>query len=66
MKNYIASEGLGIMTSAEHVRKLFTEAIRLGRSYARSGNKAEWYEALRLLGEPLLRIYMLAIINLKF
>jgi len=50
MKNYIASEGLGIMTSAEHVRKLFNESIRLGRSFARSGDKNELYEALRLLG----------------
>lgn len=50
MKNYIASEEAGCMTSAAHVRKLFNEAIRLGRSYARSGNKAELYEAMRLLG----------------
>ncbi|KAI9743502.1 MAG: hypothetical protein M1818_002815 [Claussenomyces sp. TS43310] len=50
LKNYIASEERGITTSAGHVRSLFTESIRLGRSYARSGNKAELYEALRLLG----------------
>jgi hypothetical protein len=41
------------MTSALHVRKLFGRSIQLGRSYARSGNKAELYEALRLLGTGL-------------
>ena len=41
------------MTSALHIRKLFGESIRLGRSYARSRNKDELYEALRLLGTGL-------------
>ena len=40
LKNYIANENAGIMTSALHVRKLFGKSIQLGRSYARSGNKA--------------------------
>jgi hypothetical protein len=53
MKNYIANEQAGIMTSALHVRKLFNRSIQLGRSFARSGNKAELYEALRLLGTGL-------------
>lgn len=53
LKNYIANERAGIMTSALHVRKLFRESIRLGRSYGRSGNKDELYEALRLLGTGL-------------
>ncbi|KAK3330124.1 heterokaryon incompatibility protein Het-C [Apodospora peruviana] len=53
MKNYIAKERAGFMTSAEHVRKLFTKCIELGRSYQRSDNKAELYEALRLLGTGL-------------
>lgn len=53
MKNYIANEEAGCMTSALHVRKLFGESIRLGRSYARSRNKNELYEALRLLGTGL-------------
>jgi hypothetical protein len=35
------------------VRNLFTRSIDLGRSYARSGNKAELYEALRLMGTGL-------------
>lgn len=41
------------MTSALHVRRLFGECIRLGRSYGRSRNKAELYEALRLMGTGL-------------
>lgn len=50
LKNYIASEDLGITTSAQLVRNLFGRCIDLGRSYNRSGNKKDFYEALRLLG----------------
>ncbi|KAL8729005.1 MAG: hypothetical protein Q9166_005006 [cf. Caloplaca sp. 2 TL-2023] len=50
LKNYIASEGMGIATSAGLVRNLFGRSIQLGRQYARSKNKADLYEALRLLG----------------
>ena len=50
LKNYIATENIGITTSAGLVRNLFGRSIQLGRRYARSGNKAELYEALRLLG----------------
>lgn len=50
LKNYIANERAGIVTSAGHVRKLFTKAIQLGRQYARHRNKADLYESLRLLG----------------
>lgn len=53
LKNYIANEQAGIMTSALHIRKLFGRSIQLGRSYARSRNKDELYEALRLLGTGL-------------
>lgn len=53
LKNYIANERVNIMTSALHVRRLFTKCIELGRSYPRSRNKAELYEALRLLGTGL-------------
>lgn len=53
MKNYIANERAGIMTSAKHVRKLFGDSIELARSYRRSNNKDEIYEALRLLGTGL-------------
>ncbi|KAG9235947.1 heterokaryon incompatibility protein Het-C-domain-containing protein [Amylocarpus encephaloides] len=53
LKNYIANERAGIMTSALHVRRLFTECVRLGRSYGRTNNKDELYEALRLLGTGL-------------
>ncbi|KAK4101609.1 Het-C-domain-containing protein [Parathielavia hyrcaniae] len=53
MKNYIANENAGIMSSAQHVRNLFSQCVELGRSYGRSGNKDELYEALRLLGTGL-------------
>ncbi|KAK0733567.1 heterokaryon incompatibility protein Het-C-domain-containing protein [Lasiosphaeria miniovina] len=56
MKTYIASTSIEqrrYMTSALHVRRLFTECIRLGRSYSRSKNNTELYEALRLLGTGL-------------
>ncbi|KAF2662564.1 Het-C-domain-containing protein [Lophiostoma macrostomum CBS 122681] len=48
LKNYIASEDLGIVTSAAMVRNLLRRCIDLGR---RSGGKGpDFYEALRLLG----------------
>ncbi|OWP02310.1 hypothetical protein B2J93_1272 [Marssonina coronariae] len=53
LKNYIANERAGIMTSALHVRKLFGRCIQLGRSYNRSRRKDELYESLRLLGTGL-------------
>ncbi|KAH7155598.1 heterokaryon incompatibility protein Het-C-domain-containing protein [Dactylonectria estremocensis] len=53
MKNYIANEGAGIMTSAKLVKKLFSRSIELGRRYKDSDKKADKYEALRLLGTGL-------------
>ncbi|TPX17255.1 uncharacterized protein E0L32_003373 [Thyridium curvatum] len=53
MKNYIANERVNIMTSALHVRRLFGKCIELARSYRQSRNKAELYEALRLMGTGL-------------
>ncbi|RYP06108.1 hypothetical protein DL764_003330 [Monosporascus ibericus] len=53
MKNYIANERVGIMTSAKLVRKLFRRCIELGREYNNSRNKQDLYEALRLLGTGL-------------
>lgn len=50
LKNYIATEGIGIDTSAGLVRKLFGRSIQLGRQYARGKDKKDLYEALRLLG----------------
>jgi len=50
LKNYIATEGIGIDTSAGLVRRLFNRSIELGRQYARSKDKRDLYEALRLLG----------------
>lgn len=53
MKKYIANERANIMTSAQHVRRLFSGCIELGRRYKRDGNKADLYEALRLMGAGL-------------
>ncbi|UNI23375.1 hypothetical protein JDV02_009199 [Purpureocillium takamizusanense] len=53
MKNYIANERAGIMTSAKHVRKLFSGCIELGRRYKDRGNKEDLYESLRLMGTGL-------------
>lgn len=53
LKNYIANERAGIMTSAWHVRNLFTKCVELGRSYGRNQNKDDLHEALRLLGTGL-------------
>jgi hypothetical protein len=50
LKTYIASEDRGITTSAQLVRNLFGRCIDLGRSFNRSRDKKEFYEALRLLG----------------
>ncbi|KAF9774953.1 hypothetical protein IL306_006952 [Fusarium sp. DS 682] len=53
MKNYIANERARIMTSARHVKKLFSGTIELGRRYKDSQRKADKYEALRLMGTGL-------------
>ncbi|KAI2614929.1 Het-C-domain-containing protein [Hypoxylon sp. NC1633] len=53
MKNYIANERANIMTSALHVRRLFSRCIELGRSYQRNNRKSDLHEALRLLGTGL-------------
>ncbi|KAI1988179.1 hypothetical protein LOZ54_003342 [Ophidiomyces ophidiicola] len=53
LKNYIASEDAGIATSAGLLRNVFRRCIELGRSYGRSRDKNEFYEALRLLGTGL-------------
>ncbi len=53
MKNYIANEQIGIDTSAGLCRDLISRSIRLGRSYARSGDKSERNESLRLMGTAL-------------
>ncbi|KZF21970.1 Het-C-domain-containing protein [Xylona heveae TC161] len=50
LKNYIASEGLGITTSAGFVRETYGRSIYFGRRYAHTKNHADLYEALRLLG----------------
>lgn len=53
MKNYIANEEAGIMTSAEHVRRLFGRCIELGRRYKDRNDKKDLYEVLRLMGTGL-------------
>ncbi|EPS30872.1 hypothetical protein PDE_05824 [Penicillium oxalicum 114-2] len=53
LKNYIASEDLGIDTSAALIRRTLGGSIERGRRYARSGNKEDLHEALRLLGTGL-------------
>ncbi|KDN64535.1 putative heterokaryon incompatibility protein Het-C [Colletotrichum sublineola] len=53
MKNYIANEQAGIMTSAAHVRNLFSRCIELARGYSRNKNQADLYESMRLMGTGL-------------
>ncbi|KAG6024129.1 hypothetical protein E4U41_001845 [Claviceps citrina] len=53
MKNYIANDRAGIMTSSKHVRDLFTRCIELGRNHKNSGRKEDLYESLRLMGTGL-------------
>jgi hypothetical protein len=53
LKHYIATEDMGIDTSAALIRRVLGRSIRLGRQYGRSGNKDDFYEALRLLGTGL-------------
>ncbi|KAI2641108.1 NIMA-interacting protein tinc [Xylaria nigripes] len=53
MKNYIANERVNIMTSALHVRRLFSESIKLVRNYQHNPIKADFFEALRLMGTGL-------------
>lgn len=71
LKNYIASEELGIVTSAGHVRELFTKSIELGRSYGRNKNENDLHEALRLLGtglhclEGMFYFYIMCLLALK-
>lgn len=53
LKNYIASEDLGIATSAGLVRRVLLRCIQFGRRYASSENDEDLHEALRLLGTGL-------------
>jgi hypothetical protein len=49
MKNYIANEKVGIITSASYIRRKLHECIRYGRS-GRKGNDADRKEAFLHLG----------------
>ncbi|KAJ5757058.1 uncharacterized protein N7511_007240 [Penicillium nucicola] len=53
LKHYIATEDMGIDTSAALIRRVLGRSIQLGRRYGQSGNKNDLYEALRLLGTGL-------------
>ncbi|KAI6783368.1 uncharacterized protein J7T54_004395 [Emericellopsis cladophorae] len=53
MKNYIANERAGIMTSAKLIRRLFGRCIELGRRYKESDDPKDLHESLRLLGTGL-------------
>ncbi|KAG7108608.1 hypothetical protein HYQ45_018050 [Verticillium longisporum] len=53
MKNYIANEKAGIMTSAKLLRDLLGNCIELGRKYGRNQREEDLFEALRLLGTGL-------------
>ncbi|KAI5289738.1 hypothetical protein KEM54_003300, partial [Ascosphaera aggregata] len=53
LKKYIAAEDADIETSAGLLRKVLGSCIKLGRAYAKTGNKTELYEAFRLLGTGL-------------
>ncbi|KAF8649338.1 hypothetical protein AX16_005873 [Volvariella volvacea WC 439] len=53
MKNYIANDAGGWDTSKAHVRRVLERCIQLGRQHRSSGQKADEYEALRLLGTAL-------------
>ena len=50
LKHYIATEDIGITTSAGLVRDLFTRCIQLGRKYNQSKDERDFFEALRLMG----------------
>ncbi|KKA29982.1 hypothetical protein TD95_002990 [Thielaviopsis punctulata] len=53
LKNYIANDKVGITTATQHCRNLFERCIEHGRAYRDGRNKADKYEALRLLGTAL-------------
>ena len=59
MKNYIANEGGHWDTSKALVRRTFEECIRLGRQHRQSGQKADLYEAYRLLGQGVCAVLLL-------
>lgn len=53
MKNYIANENGNWDTSKALVRRTLERCIHLGRQYRSTNNKADQYEAFRLLGQAL-------------
>lgn len=53
MKNYIANERAGIMTSAHYAKEKLGRCIEYGRRYKESGNKKDLHESFRVLGAGL-------------
>lgn len=53
MKNYIANERGGWMTSSSYVRNSLLRCIELGREYNSQRNDVLKYESLRVLGQAL-------------
>ncbi|KAK9449099.1 heterokaryon incompatibility protein Het-C-domain-containing protein [Limtongia smithiae] len=53
MKNYIANEDGRWSTSAAYIRSSLTRSIECGRKFHSIGNKADRYEAFRLMGQAL-------------
>ncbi|KIJ38953.1 hypothetical protein M422DRAFT_33009 [Sphaerobolus stellatus SS14] len=53
MKNYIANENGNWDTSKALVRRTVEQCINMGRRYRSQGQKADQYEAFRLLGQAL-------------
>ena len=53
LKNYIANERARCVTSAGHVRRLFSGVIELGRRHKQTRHKEDMFEVLRLMGTGL-------------
>lgn len=53
MKNYIANERGGWMTSASYIRNSLLRCIELGREHAANHNDIVRFESLRVLGQAL-------------
>lgn len=53
MKNYIANERGGWMTSSSYVRNSLLRCIELGRNYKQNGGDVMKFESLRVLGQAL-------------
>lgn len=57
MKNYIANENGHWDTSRALVRRTLERCVKLGRKHRKDGQKADLYEAYRLLGQAVCSFY---------